>query len=38
VFSETMARSLFESILSFLHFNDSSRYDINNKLIPSDYS
>jgi hypothetical protein len=32
-----MARNLFESILSFLNVNDSTRYDISNQLIPSDY-
>jgi hypothetical protein len=37
VFSKTVARNRFESILSFLHFSDSSRYDISNWLIPSSY-
>jgi hypothetical protein len=27
IFSKTMVRNRFESILSFLHFSDSSRYD-----------
>jgi hypothetical protein len=37
VFTKTMTRNHFESIWPFLYFNDSSKYDINNQLIPSDY-